>query len=102
MRKLLVTSCVLIALAGCNAQSERYVKSGVSEQEFLKDRLECLKEVTPVLSSAQFIASTSPFGPSSSAKPNCAMFQSCLGAKGYMTTPDGPLEVPANMRVRCK
>src|ERR1035441_3683504 len=91
-------------LVACAARTSAsgYTKEGTTEQEFLKDRLACLKQVTPTISDAQMRASASPFGPSSQTIAPCGMLETCLGARGYTVDPDGILEVPATMNVRCR
>lgn len=93
---------VILLLAGCAAQSEYYSKVGATEQDFMKDRLTCLKQVTPTISDVQMKASASPFGPSSRAIPNCGMLETCLAAHGYVMDPNGALEVPPSMHVSCR
>ena len=65
----------------------RYTKPGTTQEQFMRDRNECL----------QYASETS-----SSVAPNCGIWISCLVARGYVRDPNGDLMPPPDMRVPCE
>jgi hypothetical protein len=65
-------------------QYTRWSKEGGTQEQFMKDRYECLKEAK---------------------QPNggfaCGISSACLGARGYTADPEGKLRVPPGMEVQC-
>ncbi|HYA28293.1 MAG TPA: hypothetical protein VEI95_05705 [Acidobacteriota bacterium] len=78
----------------------RYIKSGATQEEFMKDRYECIQEAQQRVSGAY----VGPYGGASSSKVviNCGMLTSCMGARGYTVDPYGNLAAPPGMVVYCQ
>jgi hypothetical protein len=98
---------ILLALStlvvyGCVAQRSlvRYTKPGATQDEFMKDRYECLQEAQQRESGAY----VNSYGGAASSRvvASCGVWLSCLGARGYTVDPNGPLGAPPGMEVRCR
>lgn len=74
-------------------QTMRWAKEGGSEQQFLRDRYECLKDSQEQRS--RFAANRYAAGGSSYQVTDSGMFQACMNARGYVLDDDGPFAPPA-------
>jgi hypothetical protein len=76
------------------------VARGVWQQQFMKDRYECLQEAQQPVSAA----AVTPYygGASSQIATNCGVWISCLGARGYVADPNRDLFAPPGMLVYCR
>jgi hypothetical protein len=85
-------------LAACAAQQTlRYSKPGATNEQFQKDRYECIQQARKPVSSAYVGA----YG--ANAESNVAvdrgMFVSCLAVRGYTVRPDGEFTAPPGGQV---
>jgi hypothetical protein len=78
----------------------RYTKYGARQQEFMKDRYECLLQSQRQVSGAYVGA----YGGASSSTTVCSLgvWKACLAARGYEVNPSGELGAPAGMAVYCE
>jgi hypothetical protein len=89
-RWILIVVCGLLG-CGCAAPTPhtpfRYRNPGTTQEQFMRDRTECL----------QYASETS-----NSVTPNCGIWISCLAGRGYVLDPNGDLMPPPGMRVNCE
>ncbi|MDE2447754.1 MAG: hypothetical protein KGO22_02205 [Gammaproteobacteria bacterium] len=89
-RWILIVGCGLLG-CGCAAPTPhtpfRYSKSGTTQEQFMRDRYECL----------QYAGETS-----NSVTPNCDIWISCLAGRGYVLDPNGDLMPPPDKMVPCE
>jgi len=89
-------------VSGCATQPQtlRYSKAGATQDEFMKDRYECLQEAEQRVSGAYVNA----YGGAASSRvvANCGIWVSCMGARGYTVDPSGSLAAPPGMAVFCR
>ena len=97
MRAALVF-CV-VSLAACAPPLTRYTRPDTTQQQFLKDRYECLKQSEQRVSGAV----VNPYGGAASSheRANCGLWYSCLAARGYVIDAAGDLAAPPGMAVPC-
>lgn len=98
---------VMCFLAGCETVSispvpaDRFSKGGASQDDFMKDRYQCLREGQRSVSSS-YITGQNGFIRGSGAGGvvvSQSLFRSCLSARGYNLDPNGPLVAPPEDRV---
>jgi hypothetical protein len=101
MKTALVILCFI--LGGCAVPQPipqaRYTKYGATQDEFMKDRYECLQQAQKRVSGAY----VNQYGGASNSDTVCSfgMWVSCLGSRGYVIDPNGSLAAPPGMVVRC-
>ena len=83
---------LVVLVCGCATKPPsnpqfRYTKPGATQEQFMRDRNECL----------QYASETS-----NSVAPNCDIWISCLAGRGYVLDPNGDLMSPPGMRVNCE
>jgi hypothetical protein len=90
------------SLAGCAAQPPqgRYTNAGATEEQFMRDRSECIGQATQPRSGAI----TNGYGGAadSGAVVNCAIWLSCMDARHYRPDADGNLHASWTTAVSCK
>lgn len=93
MKYMLISS---LFLAGC--VTPKYTKPGATQQEFMRDRYECLRQTQQRQESM-----TSGLGGSytSTVRPSCSALGSCLAAYGYYQDDNGELIVPKGANIKC-
>jgi len=102
-RKSLVVAMV-VAVASCVAPRPltviRYSHPTATQDQFMKDRYECLMQAQQ----GQSGAVVNQYGgvASSGVITSCGVWVSCLGARGYVRDPNGPLAPPPGMAVACR
>jgi hypothetical protein len=100
MQRIVTLLCV-IALAGCATRTaQHYSRPDTTQQQFMKDRYDCLQEAQQPVSAAAVTAYGG--GSSSRVVTNCGVWISCLGARGYVADPNGSLFAPPGMAVYCR
>lgn len=99
MRIMMALAFSLLA-AGCVTQVVRYSRPGTTQQQFMKDRYECLQESEQRVSAAAVTAYGG--GATSGVVASCGVWISCMGARGYVTDPNGSLFAPPGMIVHCR
>lgn len=102
MVRSILFSAALIASGSCAVAPTylaRYTKRGATQEEFMKDRYECMQEARGRVSRAQ----VNPYGGAaeSTIETDCGVWFACLGARGYRLDPKGELAVPGAMAVGC-
>ena len=100
--KFIVTLTLSQILVAC-AQPQvivRYSKPDATQTQFMKDRYECLQESQQRESGAY----VNPYAGAASSQMvvPCSVFKACLGARGYVTDPNGNLTVQPDMIIRCR
>jgi hypothetical protein len=78
----------------------RYSKPWATQQDFMKDRYDCLLQSQRQVSAAY----VSAYGGASGSSTVCSMgvWKACLGARGYQVDPNGALGAPPDMVVYCQ
>ena len=108
MKALRNAACILLALAlgGCAVEpprTVRYSKDGTAQQEFMKDRDECLLQSQRQVSGAVVGSYGGSYGAASSTTVcSLSVWKACLGARGYVVDAKGDLVAPPNMVVQCQ
>lgn len=104
MRNGLLGLSLLILLSGCASGPQSYYRyvgpTNKSQQDFMGDRYQCLRETQQRVSNA-FVNQYGGAG-NSSVMPSCSAFNACLGAKGYYrqdTTDLSVFNVPGNFKI---
>jgi hypothetical protein len=95
---LLALSCLSVAACASTPTLLRFERMGTSQQDFMKDRLECIKQAQQPSS----IAQVSAYGGTANSRIviSRGVMVTCLAAKGYNVTKDGPLVAPDEAAVR--
>jgi hypothetical protein len=103
--KLATLAAVGLLLSGCATarppvQMIRYSKPGGTQEQFMKDRYECLQESQQRVSGAAVDA----YGGAANSQvvTKCGLWVSCMGARGYTVDPTGNLSAPPGMVVLCR
>ena len=93
---------VVVLVAACAAEPPRqlgYAKYGATQEEFMKDRDDCLQQSRrPVLGT--YVGTYGLAGGGTTAV-NCGVMTACLDARGYAVDPMGNLDAPPGMGVSC-
>lgn len=103
MRTTVLAVLLTIPVFGCAVNPPqpmlRYSKYGATQEEFMKDRYECLLQSQRQVSGSYVGA----YGGASSSSTVCSMgvWKACLGARGYQINPNGELGAPPEMAVYC-
>ena len=80
--------CVVVA-SSCARPPVRFAKQGATQEVFMQDRYVCIQE------SQQDRARANQYGAWKAVVVNRGVFMSCMGARGYILNPQGPLvELP--------
>jgi hypothetical protein len=101
--RIVLPVAAIVFLAACAFEPLHYgpwTKAGATEEEFMKDRYECLQQAQQRVSGA-FV---NGYGGAASSEvvSNCGVWVSCMGARGYTLDPNGNLNAPQEMVVRCR
>ena len=98
-KNILVTlSFGLVGLCvGC--ATPRYTKQGATQDQFMKDRYECLRQTQQRIESANYSYGGGNYN--STVMPSCSALASCLASRGYYQKKDGELVVPSGTGIRC-
>jgi hypothetical protein len=107
--KHIIAGVLASALAGCaTALPNVYFTNphNVNQDQFFRDRYECLQSAQHPVSSGSFSVAqgTGGGGTDSTVIASCSLMNACLAAKGYFQTDatNGPLVVPGHLRSRCR
>jgi hypothetical protein len=102
MNEISIWALCAISLTACAPTRQlppatRYTRPDTTQQQFMKDRYECLQEAEQRVSGAIVGA----YGGASSSRvvANCGVWWACLGGRGYTTDPYGNLAAPPDMVV---
>ena len=103
MRTAIATIGLVAMLAACAPTPRKtlaYTRANTTQDQFMKDRYECLQEAEQRVSAA----AVNQYGGASSSQivPSCGVWTSCLGARGYVVDPNGNLSAPPGMIVNCR
>ena len=93
-----IYSLAVLMLAGCGT-TQRFTRPETTQAQFMQDRYACMQQAEQQYSSAfanQFVLTAG-----SETRPNCGVWLSCLGARGYVVDPNGSLAAPKDMIVHC-
>jgi hypothetical protein len=87
-------------MGGCAAAVTplRYEKPGTTQVDFMKDRLDCIKQAQQPRSSA--IVDGYGGVANSQTIVSRGIFGTCMGAKGYVVSKDGALVAPPDAMVK--
>lgn len=95
---------VSLILSACSPMQPippaRYTKPGATQEQYMKDRYECLQEAEQRVSGA--VVNAYGGAANSQVIPSCGVWISCLGARGYTLDPNGDLAAPPGMVVQCR
>ena len=95
----MITAVLVAACAGAPSRPLGYTKFGTTQDEFVKDRDECLQQSRrPVLGT--YVGTFAAVGESTTTA-NCGVVSACLDARGYAVDPLGNLDHPPEMVVSC-
>ena len=103
MKNTLLATLVVV-LGGCASGPPTYYRytgpTNKTQQDFLTDRYQCIKEAQQRVSSAY----VNQYGGSSnsSVKPSCAVYNGCMASKGYFrndTTDPNVFNQPGNFYI---
>ena len=100
MRTILLLAAA-VAIAGCQQKplpNVRYSKAGATEEQFNKERYECIQQSKVRVGSAYYNAYGG--GASTAVLVDRGTMLSCMAAKGYKVTPDGEFTAPPGAQVR--
>ena len=104
MRSVTLAALLVLQLLGCATNPPppmlRFTKPGATQQEFMKDRYECLLQSQRQVSGAYVGA----YGGASSTSTVCSfgVWKACLGGRGYELDPSGALGAPPAMAIACQ
>lgn len=78
----------------------RYSKSGATQEQFMPDRYECMKDAQQRVSGA----AVNQYGGAANSETvvSCDVWVVCLGARGYQVDANGTLGPPPGMVARCR
>ena len=100
--RLIPSLLVIGSLAGCALQPPqgRYTKESGTEEQFMKDRAECIRQATEPRSGAI----TNGYGSAaeSAAVVSCAVWLSCMDARHYRPDSNGRLHARWTSAVSCR
>jgi starvation-inducible outer membrane lipoprotein len=101
-KRSITMGLIVISLTACATAPQttiRYTRVDTSQQEFMKDRYECLQQ------SEQRVSGAVVYGNVASSQErevaNCGLWLSCLTARGYTIDKAGDLAAPPEAVVLC-
>jgi hypothetical protein len=83
------------AVAPKAGNTTHWNKPGATQEEFMKDRFECLQ-------CARQEARSAANDRGAPVLPSCEVWWACLGARGYTLDPNGNVSVPPGMEAHCQ
>jgi len=99
LAQVVFVGAFVIALTGCARVTRVWTRPGTSQQQFMKDRYECMMQAREQVSQAY--ANAYGGAANSEGVVNCGIWSGCLGARGYVVDPNGELKAPPGMAVPC-
>jgi hypothetical protein len=100
--RMLVVAIVVLASAACAAPPPlqavtRFTRAGATQEEYMADRYACYQESAQNASGAY----VGPYGGASSSGVvhSRGTWLACMGARGYVTDPNGALAPPPGMEI---
>ena len=94
-----ITAVLVAACAAAPSRPLGYAKVGTTQEQFVKDRDECLQQSRrPVLGT--YVGTFAVVGESTTTA-NCGVVAACLDSRGYAVDPLANLNHPAEMVVSC-
>jgi hypothetical protein len=99
MKPALLLAALAVFLVACTPPLTRFTRPDTTQQQFMKDRYECLQEAEQRVSGA--FANSYGAAASSHERANCGLWYGCLAARGYALDKAGDLAAPQGTAVLC-